>query len=74
MIMSEAELFILKQQASVLKELKQRYEGKTLDNVLQQLESRIAFYATGATTASRTKSPTSARWWASNWNKTSKKS
>ena len=33
----------LQQQLSVLKELSSRYGGKTLDNVISQLESRIKY-------------------------------
>lgn len=39
--MSKAEYYIIKGQLSVLREVAEVYGGKTIDNIIQQLESRV---------------------------------
>lgn len=41
--MNRYKLFIIKRQADVLRRLIPRYGGKTIDNVLRQLEARIKY-------------------------------
>lgn len=39
--MTQAEYIRLKAQLSVLKEIALDYSGKTIDNIIQQMESRV---------------------------------
>lgn len=39
--MTQAEYIRLKAQAAVLKEVAQQYAGHTIENIIQQIESRI---------------------------------
>ena len=41
--MTEAELFLLKQQVNILQELLPRYGGKTIENVFSQIKARIQY-------------------------------
>ena len=45
LFMNRLELFVLRRQADVLRKLLPRYGGKTIENVLHQIESRIEYYA-----------------------------
>ena len=41
--MNRLELFVLRRQADVLRKLLPRYGGKTIENVLHQIEERINY-------------------------------
>jgi hypothetical protein len=42
-IMNRYNLFVIMRQANVLRKLLPQYSGKTIDNVLSQLEARIKY-------------------------------
>ena len=42
-IMNRYNLFVIMRQANVLRNLLPQYSGKTIDNVLSQLEARIKY-------------------------------